>query len=172
MCDVRRVCIMFIHSHVSDDYLLKELTIPCNLPSKSTFVRHIQLYYSWSKKNKTPKEYKSNTFRDEKKRNDRKTTTRRKLCVAKERENERIVAVMWMIDSLDDEKGLYITWILPLYNLIFKSHDVSLVSFVFLFVSCPNKKYAFFFSRLCSVACFCSFVSFDSETNNSSNSKR
>lgn len=34
---------MFIHSHVSDDYLLKELTIPCNLPSKSTFVHHIQL---------------------------------------------------------------------------------------------------------------------------------
>lgn len=32
------VCIMFIRSHVSDDYLLKELTIPCNLPGKSTLV--------------------------------------------------------------------------------------------------------------------------------------
>lgn len=31
---------MFIRSHVSDDYLLKELTIPCNLLGKSTLVRH------------------------------------------------------------------------------------------------------------------------------------
>lgn len=44
------VCIMFIHSHVSDDYLLKELTIPCNLPSQSTFVHRIQLYTARARK--------------------------------------------------------------------------------------------------------------------------
>lgn len=70
------VCIMFIHSHVSDDYLLKELTleltIPCNLPSKITFVRHIHLY-SISRARKQNTEYKSNTFQNEKKLNDRET---------------------------------------------------------------------------------------------------
>lgn len=86
----------------------------------------------------------------------------------------RIVVVMRMIDSLtfhddDDEKGLYITWILPLYNLIFKSHDVSVCAWFlslclfFLFVSCPKTTHLFFFSRLRSGVRFCSFVSLDSD---------
>lgn len=104
------VCKMFIRSHVSDDYLLKELTIPCNLPGKcSLFVHH-----SVSSSEKTKPS--TNQIHSQMKRNETKAKIEMRTAEQRVRWKRRCCSASdrFFRISRQEKRSIHHQWISPL----------------------------------------------------------